>query len=70
MIDFRIGDKVRFKSTGQIGHVAEVDVMTGAPYVRFEDNPDRVVCCITPSDYDDLEVLEAIARHSPYKESK
>lgn len=70
MTDFRIGDKVRFKSTGQIGHVDEVDVMTGTPYVRFEDNPHRVVWCIAPTDYDDLEVLEAIARHSPYKEGK
>ena len=70
MTDFRIGDKVRLRSTGQIGHVETVDTMTGAPCVRFEDNPHHVTCCITPTDYDDLEVLEAIARRSPYKQDK
>jgi hypothetical protein len=70
MTDFRVGDKVRLKSTGQIGHVDEVDAMTGAPYVRFENNPHNVVCCVEPSAYCDLEVVEAIQRHTRFKDGK
>jgi hypothetical protein len=68
--DFRIGDKVRSKSTGQVGYVDEVDIMTRTPYVRFADNPNCVVWCIAPSDYDDLEVLEANGTAFPLPEGQ
>ena len=70
MTDFRIGDKVKFKSTGQIGHVDEVDVMTGVPSVRLQDDPHNVVCCVEPSAYNDLEIVEAIERHTRFMEGK
>ena len=66
--DFRIGDKVRLKSTGQIGHVIDLGWEVG-PYVRFDnDDPNHVAEYFVITDpHDEWETIEPIQRHTKYK---
>ena len=62
--DFRIGDKVRLKSTGQIGHVVDLGYEIG-PYVRLDDDPNPVIVITDP--HDEWEMIEPIQRHSRFR---
>lgn len=64
--DFRIGDKVRLKSTGQIGYVEVPSARCWdvGPYVRLDG--DNYCTVITdPSDW--WEMVEPIQRHSKFR---
>lgn len=65
MAEYRIGDKVRLRSTGRIGHVVDLGLDIG-PYVQFDsDDPNQVPEYHVITDLcDEWEMLEPIQRHA------